>query len=189
MSHIDELDIVIRNKGAKVSAGIPQLGLWATASDAHEAINALERKRAAFLADLAEAGGLDDLEPRPYTVRSASPPRAELAQFTLKGLIIIGLIAGLFTLSGAWLASRVERVVATTKEYTKVGGVQFWEKMEHELDRAADPANDLPAEQKRKLLAQIHVIVERLRPFVAEIAPLFAEFQKSTPPAAPHNGQ
>src|SRR6516225_10086317 len=115
MSHIDELDIVIRNKGAKVSAGIPQLALWATASDAHEAINALERKRAAFLADLAEAGGLDDLEPRPYTVRSASPPRAELAQFTLKGLIIIGLIAGLFTLSGAWLASRV-------KEYTKVGG-------------------------------------------------------------------
>jgi hypothetical protein len=182
MSHIDELDIVIRNKGAKVSAGIPQLALWATASDAHEAINALEQKRATFLADLAEAGGLDDLEPRPYTVRSASPPRAELAQFTLKGLIIIGLIAGLFTLSGAWLASRVERV-------SKVGGAQFWEKMEHELDRAADPASDLPAEQKRKLLAQIHVIVERLRPFVAEIAPLFAEFQKSTPPAAPHNGQ
>jgi hypothetical protein len=182
MSHIDEFDIVIRNKGAKVSAGIPQLALWATASDAHEAINALEQKRATFLADLAEAGGLDDLEPRPYTVRSASPPRAELAQFTLKGLIIIGLIAGLFTLSGAWL-------VATTKEYTKVGGAQFWEKMEHELDRAADPASDLPAEQKRKLLAQIHVIVERLRPFVAEIAPLFAEFQKSTPPAAPHNGQ
>jgi hypothetical protein len=186
MSHMDELDIVIRNKGAKVSAGIPQLALWATASDAHEAIDALEQKRATFLADLAEAGGLDDLEPRPYTVRSASPPRAELAQFTLKGLIIIGLIAGLFTLSGAWLASRVERVVATT---TKVGGAQFWEKMEHELDRAADPASDLPAEQKRKLLAQIHVIVERLRPFVAEIAPLFAEFQKSTPPAAPHNGQ
>jgi hypothetical protein len=189
MSRIDELDIVIRRKGAKVSAGIPQLALWATAGDAHAAITALEQKRAAFLADLAEAGGLDDLEPRPYTVRSASPSRrGELLQFTLKALIVIGLIAGLFTLSGALLASRVERVVRDTNEkmqqYTKVGGAQFWEKMEHELERAADPASDLPAEQKKKVLAQIHVVVERLRPFMAELAPLFAEFQKPAPSGA-----
>jgi hypothetical protein len=180
MSRIDELDIVIRHKGPKVSAGIPQLALWATADDAHAALTALEQKRAAFLADLAEAGGLDDLEPRPYTVRSASPPRrGELRQFTLKALIIIGLIAGLFTLSGALLAARVERVVRNTH----IGGPQFWEKMEHELDRAADPTSDLPAEQKRKLLGQIHAVVERWRPFMAEVAPLFADFQKTAPPA------
>ena len=189
MSHIDELDIVIRHKGAKVSAGIPQLALWATAGKAHAALTALEQKRAAFLADLAEAGGLDDIEPRPYKVRSASQsPRGELRQFTLKALIIIGLIAGLFTLSGALLGARLERVVRETDEkmqqYTKVGGAQFWEKMEHELDRAADPASDLPAEQKRKLLGQIHTVVERLRPFMAELAPLFADFQNPAPSAA-----
>jgi hypothetical protein len=189
MSRIDELDIVIRHKGAKVSAGIPQLALWATAGDAHAAITALEQKRAAFLADLAEAGGLDDLELPPYTVRSPSAlRRGELPQFTLKALIVIGLIAGLFALSGALLASRVERVVRDTdakmQQYTKVGGAQFWEKMEHELDRAADPASDLPEEQKRKLLAQIHTVVERWRPFMAEIAPLFADFQKPVPSAA-----
>ena len=184
MSRINELDIVIRHKGAKVSAGIPQLALWATAGDAHAALTALEQKRAAFLADLAEAGGLDDLEPRPYTVRSASPPRrGELRQFTLKALIIIGLIAGLFTLSGALLAARVERVV----QNTHIGGSQFWEKMEHELDRASDPSRDMPVEQKGKLLAQIHVIVERLRPFMAEIAPLFADFQKPASHAAAAN--
>ena len=76
MSHIDELDIVIRNKGAKVSAGIPQLALWATASDAHEAINALERKRAAFLADLAEAGGSMTLNHA--RIRCAPPRRPAL---------------------------------------------------------------------------------------------------------------
>jgi hypothetical protein len=36
-------------------------------------------------------------------------------------------------------------------------------------------------EQKRKLLTQIHAVVERWRPFMAEIAPLFADFQKPTP--------
>ena len=137
----------------------------------------------------AETCGLDDLEPRPYTVRSASPSRrGELRQFTLKALIVIGLIAGLFTLSGALLAARLERVVRDTDEkmqqYTKVGGAQFWEKMEHELERAADPASDLPAEQKKKVLAQIHVVVERLRPFMGELAPLFAEFQKPAPSGA-----
>jgi hypothetical protein len=189
MSRIDELDIVIRHKGPKVSAGIPQLALWATAGDAHAALTALEQKRVAFLSDLAEAGGLDDLEPRPYTVPSASQSRRrELRQFTLKALIVIGLIAGLFAVSGALLASRVERAVRDTdakmQQYTNVGGARFWEKLEHELDRAADAASDLPAEQKRKLLGQIHTVVERWRPFMAEIAPLFADFQKPTPSAA-----
>src|ERR1700736_36861 len=101
MSRINELDIVIRHKGAKVSAGIPQLALWATAGDAHAAITALEQKRAAFIADVAEAGGLEDLEINSYPAAPRSPPRrGELRQFTLKALIVIGLIAGLFTLSG-----------------------------------------------------------------------------------------
>src|ERR1700730_14419541 len=109
MSRINELDIVIRHRGAKVSAGIPQLALWATAGDAHAAITALEQKRAAFLADLAEAGGLDDLEPRPYTVRSALPSRrGELRQFAAKALIVISLIAGITALSVGLLAAKFE---------------------------------------------------------------------------------
>jgi hypothetical protein len=203
MRHVGELDIVIRHKGTKVSAGIPQLALWATAGDAHAAITALEQKRAAFLADAAEAGVLEDLEIRPYNVSYAPPPRrGELRYFAVKALIVIGLIAGLIAgitaLSAELLAPKLEQLVgkvermvenaqAKMQQYTKVGGASFWEKMEHELDRAADPASDLPAEQKRKLLAQIHVIVERWRPFMTEIAPLFADFQKPTPSAASQN--
>ena len=33
MSRFDELDVVIRRKNGKVSAGIPQLGLFAKAHD------------------------------------------------------------------------------------------------------------------------------------------------------------
>jgi hypothetical protein len=34
------------------------------------------------------------------------------------------------------------------------------------LDRAADPASDLPPEKKQKLLNDVKVIVARWRPFV-----------------------
>jgi hypothetical protein len=187
MSIIDELDIVIRHKSGKVTAGIPQLGVYAKADDVHAAITALEQKRAEFLADLNEAGGLDDLEVRHYNV--GSPPqrrRSELGQFTLKALIIIGLIAGAFVLSAALVAPRIERVV---EQYTKVGGVQFWAKVEDELERAADPAHDIPPEKKRKLLSQIQVLVERWRPFMAEIAPLFADFQRPPSVEGPQGGK
>jgi len=194
MSRIDEFDIVIRHKGGKVTAGIPQLGLYATADDVHAAITALEQKRAAFLADLSEAGGLDDLEVRHYNV--GSPPqrrRSEIGQFTLKALIIIGLIAGAFVLTAALVAPRIERVVENTEakmqQYTKLGGAQFWAKLEGELERAADPAHDIPPEKKRKLLSQIHVLVERWRPFMVEIAPLFADFQRPASAADPESGK
>jgi hypothetical protein len=91
--------------------------------------------------------------------------RSELGRFTLKALIIIGLIAGAFLLSAALLGPRVERVVENTEakmlQNTKLGGAQFWARVEGELGRAADPAHDIPPEKKRKLLSQIHVLVER----------------------------
>jgi len=177
-----------------VTAGIPQLGLYAKAEDVHAAITALEQKRAAFLADLNEAGALDDLEVRHYSVGSAPQRRhSGLGRFTLKGLIIIGLIAGAFVLAAALVAPRIERVVENTEakmqQYTKLGGAQFWAKLEGELERAAEPAHDIPPEKKRKLLSQIHVLVERWRPFMAEIAPLFADFQRTPSVEGPQSGK
>ena len=134
----------------------------------------------------------------------AAPRRGELRYFAVKALIVIGLIAGsiagITALSAGLLAPKFEQLVgkveqmvenaqAKMQQYTKVGGASFWEKMEHELDRGADSGSDLPAEQKRKPLAQIHVIVERWRPFMAEIAPLFADFQEPAPAAPPQNGK
>jgi hypothetical protein len=58
-----------------------------------------------------------------------------------------------------------------------------------ELGRAADSAYEIPPEKKRKLLSQIHVIVERWRPFMAEIAPLFADFQRPASAAGPGEWQ
>jgi hypothetical protein len=186
MSRIDEFDIVIRHKGGKVTAGIPQLALYATADEVHAAITALEQKRTSFFGDLAQAGELADVDVRPYTVGRLDP-RTErgLGPFVLKAVIVIGLIVGTVALSTALLLPKIERVVvdaqARMQQLIRVGGPQFWAKVERELERAAEPTRDLTPEQKHRLLSQIRVIVERWRPFMAEIAPLFEDFEKPAP--------
>jgi hypothetical protein len=45
MNQLDKFDISIRGKDDKVAAAVPQLGLYATASDIHTALDALEWKR------------------------------------------------------------------------------------------------------------------------------------------------
>jgi hypothetical protein len=128
MCRIDELELVIRRKDGKVVAGIPELKLYAKADDIQAAVTALERKRAAFIADLSEMGALEDFGARASRVgRATEPTRGDLAQFTIKTLIVLGLIAGAFLLSTAWLvsmvepstaliASRIGRVVENTEE-------------------------------------------------------------------------
>jgi hypothetical protein len=67
----------------------------------------------------------------------------------------------------------------------KIGGSQFWAKIESELERAASSDKDLTPEKQEKLLANIRSIVARVRPFASEIAPLFSSLHASdNPPAA-----
>jgi hypothetical protein len=178
VSRIEELDIVIRHKNGRVTAGIPQLALYVTADDVHAAITALEQKRIALFGDLAKDIELEDIDVR-WLQR---PTEGGIGQFALKAAIVIGLIAGTAVISAALLLPKIERIIvnaqARVQQLTKVGGHEFWTKAERELARAAEPASDLTPEQRRRILSQINVIVERWRPFVAEIAPLFVDFQK-----------
>ena len=84
MNQLDKFDISIRHKDDKVTASVPQLGLYATASDIHSALDALERKKAALLEDLTAAGEIDNLSAAPTA--DPVPPAASygLARFVLK---------------------------------------------------------------------------------------------------------
>jgi hypothetical protein len=179
VSRIEELDIVIRRKDGRVTAGIPQLALYVTADDVHAAITALEQKRTAFFGDLA-----GDIELPSTGGWRQRPTEGGIGQFALKAAIVIGLIAGTAVISAALLLPKIERIIvnaqARVQQLTKFGGHEFWTKAERELARAAEPTSDLTPEQKRRILSQINVIVERWRPFVAEIAPLFVDFQRPT---------
>lgn len=190
MSKLDELDLVIRRQNGKVIAGIPQLGLFARADDINAAIAALDAKKTAFVADLKEAGELDMLE---LEIRSVPKhdvatirPAGNLGQFALKTVIVVCCLVGALAISGVLIASKVERSVENTVaqiKSVKIGGSQFWTKLEGELDRMAQPGSDLPEAKKQKLLTDIRVIAAKWRPFVVEIQTALSDQNRTPRPA------
>jgi hypothetical protein len=172
MNPLDKFEISIRRKDDKIIAAAPQLGLYATATDIHGAIDALERKKAALLEDLTAAGEIEHLFP----VAAADPvaPAASqgLAQFTLKVGIVVVLVAIAIVISTNLIATKLEttRVAwqATLQDYGKIGGAQFWSKVEKSLDDLANPKSEMPEDKRRKILSNIRAIRDRWWPFIAE---------------------
>jgi len=184
MSQFDELDVVIRRKNGKVIAGIPQLGLFTKADDTNAALAALDAKKKAFVADLKEAGELDMLviEDRQAPTRRGAiiRPAGDLGQFALKAGIVVCCVVAAFVVSGIFIASTVENAVNNVKSI-KIGGEQFWTRMESELERLA--RTDLPKAKKQKLLEEIRMIAANWRPFVTEIQSALADPNRPPQPA------
>ena len=181
MNQLDKFDISIRRKDDKVTAAVPQLGLYATASDSRSALDALERKKAALLADLTAAGEIESLPALAFA--DAVPATSYgLPRFVLKVAIVVALVGiaivvttNLVTAKIDLIAAKVENTrlawQASLQEYTKIGGAQFWLKVENGLDQLADPKSELPEEKRQKILANIRAIRERWWPFIAEALP------------------
>src|SRR4051812_46277060 len=91
-----------------------------------------------------------------------------IGPFAVKGLIVTALVV-----TASFLV--IDRLDSTLEERIRPamgaihGGREFWAKFERELERLADPKNDIPAEKKAKLLAQVRAIADRWRPFVVEV--------------------
>ena len=94
-----------------------------------------------------------------------------IKQFVIKICIAAVVISASTIFVVDWIVDTVEdsvtRAVAGMRgQLPATGGREFWANIERELDRAADPASDLPPEKKEKLLNDVKVIVARWRPFV-----------------------
>jgi hypothetical protein len=190
MGRLDELDVVVRRRDGRVIAGVPSLGLYATADDAMAALDKLDAKKRAYEADLEEAGLSEIVASGPAAGASTASPKAGgVRAAVLKSGIIIGMITAAVIISGGLLASRIDATIEKTIYSVKtqlgplaagkIGGSQFWSKIESELDRVASADNNLAPEKQARLLQNIRAIVTRIRPFVGEIAPLFATVQAS----------
>ena len=53
MNPLDKFEISVRRKDDKITAAVPQLGLYATAADIHGALDALERKKDSGILEIA----------------------------------------------------------------------------------------------------------------------------------------
>jgi hypothetical protein len=104
----------------------------------------------------------------------------------LSGVLSFTIKAGVVLLAFVCAAAYVDRVVAAKAEaLRKIGGSGMWAGLEQMLARAADAHNDMPAENKRETLANVHVLVERWRPFIAEAQLLFLDAAKPQQRAKP----
>ncbi|MGO9684186.1 MAG: hypothetical protein ACLP0B_08900 [Steroidobacteraceae bacterium] len=187
MIRAEELDIVIRHKDGKIVAGIPQLGLFATADDVNTALAELEKKKKTFIEDLDEAGELDAIEiaDRPVIAHRQAPMTSagNLGQFAIKTGIVVTMVVGAFVITGALIGSKVEHAINHTVDNIKgikIGGAQFWGRVEQQLDRMA--SSDLPEAKKQKLLADIHAIAVKWRPFIVEVQSALSGPPNQTPP-------
>jgi hypothetical protein len=170
-TNLDDLDVVIRHRGGRYLASMPQVGLYATADSLPAAIEALDAKKKSLLADLTAADALDQVDAAPVAM-TAPPTRAlpSLALFAAKGAIVVALILIAVGYTRATIKTEIDRLQAP-----RLGGTMFWADMESNLAKAADPANDMPAAKKQALLAEIHILVDRWRPFVKEVGRLFSD--------------
>jgi hypothetical protein len=116
-----------------------------------------------------------------------APPRhssdAKLGVFIIKTCVVAVVISACVLFVTDWIISDLQDLATTTiaglrADTPLIGGHQFWTKVEHELDRAALPASDLPPEEKQKLIHDVRVIVARWRPFFD------AAQQEATKPSA-----
>jgi hypothetical protein len=108
-----------------------------------------------------------------------------IAQFAIKTAIVCAaiIVSGFIMLDylDDFATRRIEQMDAAIRPLTKLGGKQFWSRLEDELDRQADPQSDLSPEKKRKILSQIKIISDRWRPFLSEASSSIAG--DANPPA------
>ena len=96
-----------------------------------------------------------------------------IGQFAIRTAIVVAAVIITFgvalLLVDSFVEARIEQLQATIKASTKIGGKQFWSKIEEELEKQSDTKADLSPEKKQKLLAEIRVLSNRWRPFIQEV--------------------
>lgn len=193
---LSECAIVIRRKNGRIVASIPELRLYATGDDALSAMQAVELKLEALKNDLAQAGELAE-EPGQHV----GTPRewSDIRTFALKAAIVFGIGTAATLLLSLVVISRLQHMVDSTTsdllagtdrmarsiESNLGGGSRFWTKVTEEIERAAAPEKEMPAEQKKKLLMDIRTLASRWRPFVLEAKAILADVPSAPEPPLP----
>jgi hypothetical protein len=182
MNRLDKFDIVIRCREDKVTASVPQLSLYATATDIPGALNVLEQKKAMLLNDLNAAGAPDNDLSGPTTpvavAESGAPGTSQVLWHFMLKLAMVFAVAAVAIVITTNLITRKLEDLATTLETTRLAwqetlksysGAQFWVNIEKNLDQLAK--SEISEEKREKILSDIRVIRNRWWPFIAEAIP------------------
>jgi hypothetical protein len=188
----DRLDILIRQRKGRFLASLPQINLFAAADSVAAAIEGLDKKKQALLADLAAANALDDFRflPSDADVSTYHKPTPTIYRSALSFIGKIAVITAALVVAGFLLSRQVTQTIdrmlshqsaELRDRFSSVGGSKFWVNLENQLARAADPSSDLPPAKKQEILSQIRAVTERWRPFIREASLLFSDSAEPRP--------
>jgi hypothetical protein len=189
----ENLDIVIRHKNGRFLASLPRINLYATAQSLPAAVEELEKKKQALLAELTAADALDDFmtsSSESFASTNRGPAPSTVYRGALSFIGRVAVITAALVIAGFLLSRQVTQTVdrmlshqsaEMSDRFSSVGGAKFWVNLETQLARAADPSTDLPQAKKEELLSQIRAVAERWRPFIREASLLFSESPEPRP--------
>ena len=94
--------------------------------------------------------------------------QSPIQQFATKTIIVAAVVVASIWITGEIVIGQVEDAIdRRIAAVTKVGGREFWRRLETALEKAADPKNDLSPEKKQKLISEIRILSDRWQPFFA----------------------
>jgi hypothetical protein len=181
---LEDLDMIIHRRNGRYLAKIPQVGLYATADSLPKAIEVLEAKKKNLLEELIAADALNEIRILPSSSAAQIKILPALALFAAKAAIVLALALFAGGVARHIVQRDFERGLDQLHQSTVLGGRQFWAQLEKGIENAAAPTSDIPVARRQKLLADLHVIVDRWRPFVREAGRLFSD-RDETPPGNP----
>ena len=106
--------------------------------------------------------------------------RSQLTLFAGKALIVAVLFIVSFLVIAVHVESKISQAAADIRSI-KIGGPDFWKKVENEIDRAADPKQGLPPEKRRQILTKLHALSVQWKPFIDEAYSALTDNQSEPP--------
>lgn len=162
--------VVIAEKDGRYCLRIDELCLFIWGETIAGAYEELMRRKQRVIDEAREANVLDQLPP-PHDRRLAAAARGRSS--ALIGTAFAALVAVILAIAVP-LGWGLGKMGAAVRELTQQmpHGRQFWARVEHDIEAAADPKNDIDPERKARLLASLHVLVDRVKPFTDELSRL-----------------
>ena len=92
--------------------------------------------------------------------------------FIVTFFIVLNILQAMIQDNILLITSKLERIpVMVAKQIQDgAGGRNFWEKLENELDHAANPSSDLPPEKKAKIISDIVTVYNRWHAVYKDVA-------------------
>ncbi len=105
--------------------------------------------------------------------QSRASDKSSIQNFAIKtGIVAITVVASLlivFAQLDSMIDERVDQIKIALNSATKFQPREFWPRLEMNIERAADPSNDLSPERKAKLVTAIHALRDRWKPILNEL--------------------